>query len=255
MSKCVFLAGAAGAIGRPLASLLVAEGWRVVGTTRSPDKAAMLSALGVEPAILDVFDAAALADAVGRTRPWVVIHQLTDLPLGLDPGRMVDALVRNARLRDEGTRNLVAAALQAGVRRLIAQSVAFTYADGPLSRGRSAQYRCRRRPRHLSPRRRQFGATSTRSALGRRDPALWPALWPRHRLRQGIRTGAGACRRRRAGRSSGRSARCPRHLQHCGRGWRGIERQGQAPARLDALSVHGEKDAASARHAPGEAIC
>jgi nucleoside-diphosphate-sugar epimerase len=63
-------------------------------------------------------------------RPEVVIHQLTDLPYALEASRMTDALVRNARLRDEGTRNLVAAAVRAGARRLIAQSIGFIYAEG-----------------------------------------------------------------------------------------------------------------------------
>ena len=65
-------------------------------------------------------------------RPEVVMHQLTDLPLALEASKMPAALVRNARLRDEGTRNLVAAAANAGARRLIAQSIAFVYAEGPL---------------------------------------------------------------------------------------------------------------------------
>ena len=64
-------------------------------------------------------------------RPEVVVHQLTDLPQVLDPARLCDALTRNARLRIEGTPNLVAAAEAAGVGRLIAQSIAFAYAYGP----------------------------------------------------------------------------------------------------------------------------
>ena len=60
------------------------------------------------------------------------MHQLTDLPPGLDPARMADAAQRNARIRDEGTRNLVAAALAAGARRMLAQSIGWAYADGPL---------------------------------------------------------------------------------------------------------------------------
>ena len=59
-----------------------------------------------------------------------MIHQLTDLPPGLDPSRMQEATSRNARIRDEGTRNLVRAAIAAGARRLIAQSIAWAYAPG-----------------------------------------------------------------------------------------------------------------------------
>jgi nucleoside-diphosphate-sugar epimerase len=130
-NKCIFLAGASGAIGRRLAPLLVADGWRVVGTTRSADKAPLLRAMGVEPVVVDVFDADALRGILGDVRPEVVIHQLTDLPHALEASKMSDALVRNARLRDEGTRNLVAAAVRAGARRLIAQSIGFIYAEGP----------------------------------------------------------------------------------------------------------------------------
>ncbi|MGF6648438.1 NAD-dependent epimerase/dehydratase family protein [Paraburkholderia sp. GAS82] len=132
MADCLFLAGATGAIGRRVAPLFVAAGWRVVGTTRSSDKAPMLRELGVEPVVVDVFDAAALRAALEAVRPQVVMHQLTDLPPGLDPARMAEASQRNARIRDEGTRNLVAAAVAADVRRIVAQSIGFAYADGPL---------------------------------------------------------------------------------------------------------------------------
>jgi len=132
MAGTVFLAGAAGAIGRRLGPMLVAAGWRVVGTTRSPDKAAQLAAMGVEPVVVDVYDAAALLRAVADAGPAIVMHQLTDLPAGLDPARMAAALIANARLREVGTRHLVAAAVAAGATRLIAQSIAFAYADGPL---------------------------------------------------------------------------------------------------------------------------
>jgi len=130
--ECIFLAGASGAIGRRLAPLLVAGGFRVVGTTRSKDKAPLLREMGVEPVVVDVFDARALRDVVASHRPSIVIHQLTDLPFALDAARMTEALVRNARLRDEGTGNLVAAAVHAGARRFIAQSISFIYAEGPL---------------------------------------------------------------------------------------------------------------------------
>jgi nucleoside-diphosphate-sugar epimerase len=135
MSQTIFLAGASGAIGRRLVPILVAEGWRVVGMTRAAAKAALLAELGAAPVVADAFDAPALERAVAEARPYVVMHQLTDLPPGLDPSRMAEALERNARLRDEGTRNLVAAAVAAGVRRLVAQSIAFAYAEGPLPHG------------------------------------------------------------------------------------------------------------------------
>jgi nucleoside-diphosphate-sugar epimerase len=127
----IFLAGASGAIGRRLAPLLLQNGWRVFGSTRSAEKAAELEKVGVEPVVVDVFDADALLHHLGEIRPEVVIHQLTDLPYALDGSKMTAALVRNARLRDVGTRNLVAAALHGGAGRLIAQSISFIYDEGP----------------------------------------------------------------------------------------------------------------------------
>ncbi|MEX5538482.1 dTDP-glucose 4,6-dehydratase, partial [Pseudomonas syringae] len=61
---------------------------------------------------------------------WAVIHQLTDLPRGLSPELMAKAVENNARIRTEGTRNLVAAARAAGATRLIAQSIAWAYRPG-----------------------------------------------------------------------------------------------------------------------------
>jgi nucleoside-diphosphate-sugar epimerase len=130
MSSRIFLAGASGAIGRRLVPLLHAAGHEVFGTTRDAAKADGLRQLGAEPVVVDVFDAAALSRAVIAARPRVVIHQLTDLPPGLDPARMADSIPRNARIRSEGTRNLVAAAREAGATRLIAQSIAWIYAPG-----------------------------------------------------------------------------------------------------------------------------
>jgi nucleoside-diphosphate-sugar epimerase len=128
----ILIAGASGAIGRRLCLLLVADGWRVTGTTRSPEKAVALRRIGVEPIIVDVFDAERLRKVVVEAQPAIVIHQLTDLPPALDPAKMAEAIVRNARLREVGTRNLLAAAIAARATRMIAQSIAFAYAPGPL---------------------------------------------------------------------------------------------------------------------------
>lgn len=127
----IFLAGAGGAIGRRLTPLLREAGHAVVGTTRSADKADAITALGAEPVVVDVFDAARLRDAVKAAAPDVVIHQLTDLPFTPGSPRYAEGQARNARLRIEGTRNLAAAARAAGVRRLIAQSIVWVYAPGP----------------------------------------------------------------------------------------------------------------------------
>jgi nucleoside-diphosphate-sugar epimerase len=132
MIKSLFLAGATGAIGRRLVPLLVAEGWSVFGMTRFADKAPLLRALGAMPVVADIFDALAVEKAFLELRPSAVVHQLTDLPAGLNPEKMAEATARNARIREEGTANLVRAALHVGVRRIVAQSIAFAYEDGPL---------------------------------------------------------------------------------------------------------------------------
>lgn len=130
MKGTVFVAGATGAVGAPLVRMLVQAGWRVVGSTRRSERADALRAIGAEAVVVDVFDAQALESAVGQMRPDVVVHQLTDLPAVRTPELMVGALERNARLRREGTRNLVRATMAAGCRRMVAQSIAWAYAPG-----------------------------------------------------------------------------------------------------------------------------
>jgi nucleoside-diphosphate-sugar epimerase len=126
----IFLAGASGAIGRRLVPLLVQAGHVVTGTTRSADTGRELARAGVEPAVLDVFDAKAVTDAMRAACPDVVIHQLTDLPREFDEAKIAASYSRNARIRTEGTRNLIAAAQAALVRRFIVQSIAFAYPPG-----------------------------------------------------------------------------------------------------------------------------
>lgn len=131
-NRRVFVAGATGAVGRRMCYLLVEEGYTVIGTTRHSDKTALLKSLGVLPIVVDVYDAEALRDAVVESKASVVIHQLTDLPPALDPALMPEARAKNARVREVGTANLVAAAIAAKAERFIAQSIAFVYAPGPL---------------------------------------------------------------------------------------------------------------------------
>ncbi|GAB4020984.1 NAD-dependent epimerase/dehydratase family protein [Spirosoma koreense] len=133
MNGRILIAGASGAVGQRLCRLLVSDGWELMGTTRFAQKTDTLRALGVEPIVVDVFDIDRLNHLVAKVSPTVIIHQLTDLPPALDPVRMPEALVRNAHIREVGTRNLIAAAVQAGgVRRIVAQSISFAYAPGLL---------------------------------------------------------------------------------------------------------------------------
>jgi len=127
----VFLAGGTGAIGVPLIRALTAAGHEVTALTRSEANASTLRALGASPAVADALDADALRRAVGAARPAFVIHQLTALPKG--GPRSAKDLEPTNRLRVDGTRNLIDAALAAGARRIVVGSFA-------LFRGGEAQH-------------------------------------------------------------------------------------------------------------------
>jgi len=135
MSKRIFLAGASGVVGQRLIPQLVQAGHLVVGMTRSAANADKVVALGATAVVADVFERAALTTAVAGARPDLVVHQLTDLSLLADPDQAAIAIARNARIRTEGTRNLVDACRAAGVHWIIAQSVAWAYAEGPTPHG------------------------------------------------------------------------------------------------------------------------
>lgn len=119
-SRSVFVAGAAGAVGRQLLPMLIEAGYKVFGTTRSPAKTGQMEAIGVRPVLVDVFDRDSLAAAVDEAKPDIIIHQLTDLSTA--------DFAATDRLRILGTRNLVDAAKAAGVHRMIAQSLGIVYA-------------------------------------------------------------------------------------------------------------------------------
>jgi nucleoside-diphosphate-sugar epimerase len=127
----VFLAGATGVIGRRLIPQLLAAGHQVTGMTRSPEKFELLRALGAEPVQADALDARELREAVGAAQPDAIVHQLTSLPKRINPRTLRRDLAVNDRLRDDGTRDLMAAAQAAGVKRIVAQSIAFAYYPGP----------------------------------------------------------------------------------------------------------------------------
>jgi nucleoside-diphosphate-sugar epimerase len=118
----VFLAGGSGTIGIPIVRALVAGGHQVTALTRSAANEPMLRALGATPAVADALDAGAIRHVVVGARPTHVIHQLTALPKG--GPRSAKDLVPTNRLRIEGTKNLVDAAVAAGAKRFIVGSFA-----------------------------------------------------------------------------------------------------------------------------------
>jgi nucleoside-diphosphate-sugar epimerase len=126
----IFVAGATGAIGRPLITGLLAQGHEVVALTRTLEKARILAQQGVEAVIADVFDADAVQVAINDAQPEVVIEQLTSLPKTYTPESMQATGELNKRIRLEGGANVLAAAQSAGVRRYLRQSIAFWAVPG-----------------------------------------------------------------------------------------------------------------------------
>lgn len=116
----ILVAGATGVVGRRLIPQLLAQGHDVTALSRRTPPGAFSD--GVRAAVADVYDAARLREVVAAARPDVVMHQLTDLTSR--------DFAANSRIRREGTRNLVDAALAAGVRRVVSQSIAWAYEPG-----------------------------------------------------------------------------------------------------------------------------
>ncbi len=120
----VFVTGATGALGRYLVPGLVAAGYEVTATTRTPGKAARLREAGAEPVVVDGLDREAVVAAVRAASPGVIVHEMTALA-GMRSLRHPDkAFAVTNELRTRGTDNLLAAAARAGTRRVIAQSYA-----------------------------------------------------------------------------------------------------------------------------------
>jgi nucleoside-diphosphate-sugar epimerase len=125
----VFVTGASGAIGRRLVPQLIAHGHEVIGTFRSSANAERVRALGAEPIALDLLDARAVRQAVLDTEPEAIVHEATALTGLSDFAHFDRSFAQTNRLRTEGTDLLLAAARDAGVHRIVAQSYAsFRYA-------------------------------------------------------------------------------------------------------------------------------
>jgi nucleoside-diphosphate-sugar epimerase len=124
----IYFAGASGVIGGRLVPLLVAAGHTVGAMTRSAEKATRLASVGAEPIVCDVFDRPALIRSVRAFSPDLLLHELTDLPDDLE-SLPADSLL-NARIRSEGTRNLLDALEGLNSPKVVAQSVAWTMRPG-----------------------------------------------------------------------------------------------------------------------------
>jgi 2-alkyl-3-oxoalkanoate reductase len=126
----VLLAGATGAIGRPLIRALKLDGHSVFGIVRSRESASLLAEMDAEALIGDALDASSIRAAIGRVRPDAVINELTSLPRHYTPAEMKASAKRDSRVRREGNVNLLTAMRESGVRRYLLQSSGFWYAPG-----------------------------------------------------------------------------------------------------------------------------
>ena len=131
----VLVAGATGAMGQPLVRALIHRGHDVVGLTRSSSKRALIEALGARVAVGNALDADDMARVVTDVAPTHVVHLLTALPAA-GPMRARDLGPTN-ELRERGTANLLRAAIDAGVKRLVAESFIGIYGAANFDRPRS----------------------------------------------------------------------------------------------------------------------
>lgn len=124
MSLRVFVAGATGVVGRTLLPRLRERGHHVTALVRSEAAGAQDAD---DVAVGDLLDAQRLKQVLVDASPDVVVHVAS----AFGDSDFDQALERTARLRSEGTRHLVDAAVEAGAGRIVAESSAVAYApDG-----------------------------------------------------------------------------------------------------------------------------
>lgn len=123
----VFITGGTGVLGRRVLPLLVREGHAVTSLARSPDRAQWITAQGATPVAIDLFDQPGLTAAMDGHE--VVLNLATHIP-HLTAMAFPRAWAENSRIRTDGSRAVVGAAQDAGVRRVIQESISLTYDDG-----------------------------------------------------------------------------------------------------------------------------
>ncbi len=127
----VLIAGATGAIGKPLLSCLCDAGHKLFALVRSPKATGALEAKSADEVMADALDAGSVLEAVRHIKPDVIINELTSLPKHYTPEEMKAAAARDKEVRVKGNANLLAAARATNCRRYVLQSSAFWYAPGP----------------------------------------------------------------------------------------------------------------------------
>lgn len=143
----VFVAGATGTLGREVVRELVARDHEVTGMTRTESKRSALEALGARPAVADALDQDSVTRTIADAEPEGVVSILTSLPR-TGPLRGRDVKPTN-RLRDHGIRNVLEAAVGAGARRFVGESIIAIYGYSVASPAREDDPRGQERKRHL----------------------------------------------------------------------------------------------------------
>jgi nucleoside-diphosphate-sugar epimerase len=122
----VFVTGATGTLGEPVVRMLVSAGHHVRALSRSEFADAVLRELGAEPVRAVLFDSISLETAmVGAD---AVLHLASRIPGASRLGRR-EAWRETDRIRRDGTRNLVNAAISAKLQAFVYPSVVFLYPD------------------------------------------------------------------------------------------------------------------------------
>ena len=122
----VFVTGGTGAIGRHAVSAFIAAGHEVAALARSDASAARLQRTGATPVRVSLFDPTALTEAFRGHD--AIVNLATALPASRDFHKK-NAWTQNIRIRTEGSANIVASALAAGVQRVVQESVSMIYCD------------------------------------------------------------------------------------------------------------------------------
>ncbi len=130
MGMKVLIAGATGAIGKPLLSCLDDAGHELFAMVRSRQAGRTREATRAHEVVADALDAASVLDVVQQTKPDVIVNELTSLPKHYTPEEMKAAAAGDKEVKVKGNANLLAAAHATNCRYVL-QSSAFWYAPGP----------------------------------------------------------------------------------------------------------------------------
>ncbi|HEY0166773.1 MAG TPA: NAD(P)-dependent oxidoreductase [Jatrophihabitans sp.] len=121
----VLVAGATGVIGRQLVPVLISAGHEVVAVSRGRSQAP--DQVGVTAVVADILDRGAITRVVREQAPDAIVHIATAIPAEINPKKLAADFEATNRLRTEGTRNLIEAASEAGVGRVVTEGLAYAY--------------------------------------------------------------------------------------------------------------------------------